>query len=98
MTTPANFKEWTQGVENRLQRQTFRQTGRAEVLASGTIMLYAGLPYPAGWLPCDGSMLDPAEYPDLFAVLGVAYGGDGTTTFGVPNIPGVSAVPYLIKY
>lgn len=40
---------------------------------------------PNGWLRCDGSTYNISEYPALFAVIGTKYGGDGKTTFAVPN-------------
>lgn len=43
---------------------------------------------PAGWLLCDGSTLNVSEYPELAAVLGSLYGGDGTTTFALPDLRG----------
>lgn len=41
-----------------------------------------------GWLLCDGSVLNIADYPLLAGKLGTTYGGNGTTTFGVPNLVG----------
>lgn len=43
---------------------------------------------PVGWLECDGRMLNSAEYPRLFAVIGTAYGGDGVATFNLPDLRG----------
>lgn len=43
---------------------------------------------PVGWLECDGRMLNSAEYPRLFAVIGTAYGGDGVGTFNLPDLRG----------
>ncbi|MFC2106004.1 phage tail protein [Candidatus Bipolaricaulota bacterium] len=41
---------------------------------------------PKGWAICDGSLLSISEYPQLFALLGSVYGGDGRTSFGLPNL------------
>lgn len=38
------------------------------------------------WLLCDGSTVNVADYPRLFAILGTTFGGDGVTTFGLPNV------------
>jgi microcystin-dependent protein len=38
------------------------------------------------WLECDGSILNISAFPDLGAFLGSTFGGDGTTTFGLPNL------------
>jgi len=42
---------------------------------------------PTGTLACNGQLVSPATFPGLFEALGTRYGGDGTTTFGVPNMP-----------
>ena len=54
----------------------------------GQIVLFGGASIPSGWVSCDGSLLDVATYPDLFTVVGTTYGGDGVTTFGVPDLRG----------
>jgi microcystin-dependent protein len=41
---------------------------------------------PAGWLACQGQLLSTDEFPGLFAVIGTTYGGDGTTTFALPDV------------
>lgn len=50
------------------------------------------LPYmrgaPQGWQVCDGSILPISEYETLYTLLGTTYGGDGNTTFGVPDLRG----------
>lgn len=43
---------------------------------------------PNGWQACDGSLLAIAEYDALFALIGTTYGGDGQTTFAVPDLRG----------
>ncbi len=43
---------------------------------------------PAGWVPCDGRLLSVLTEANLFAVLGTTYGGDGVTTFAVPDLRG----------
>jgi len=43
---------------------------------------------PNGWHACDGTVLQIADYTALFAVVGTAYGGDGNTTFALPNLQG----------
>jgi microcystin-dependent protein len=56
--------------------------------APGSIKLFAGSMPPAGWAFCDGRLLTVSQYQELFAVLGNAYGGDGTTTFALPDLRG----------
>jgi len=49
------------------------------------------LPYnfaPVDWLPCDGRSLSIGEYTSLFAVIGITYGGNGTTNFNLPDLRG----------
>lgn len=46
---------------------------------------------PNGWHTCDGRLLSIGEYSALFAVIGTTYGGDGVTTFALPDLRG--AVP-----
>lgn len=43
---------------------------------------------PNGWQGCDGSLLPISEYDALFALIGTTYGGDGQTTFAVPDLRG----------
>jgi microcystin-dependent protein len=56
----------------------------------GTIMAF-GFDYPpVGWVLCDGRLLQISEYDALFTLIGTTYGGDGQTTFGVPDLRGRS--------
>src|SRR5437667_7360318 len=43
---------------------------------------------PQGWAFCNGQLLSIAQNDALFAILGTIYGGDGVTTFGLPNLQG----------
>lgn len=52
----------------------------------GQVMLFAGNFVPSGYVACDGSLLDIQDYQPLFSLLGTHYGGDGSTTFGVPDL------------
>lgn len=54
----------------------------------GEIMLFAGTFAPRGWLDCNGALLSIAQYDALFTILGTTYGGDGVTTFGLPDLRG----------
>ena len=51
----------------------------------GEIRIFGGTFEPAGWCFCDGRELQIGDFPDLFALIGTTYGGDGDTTFRVPN-------------
>ena len=54
----------------------------------GEIRLFAGTFAPAGWMLCDGQLLPISENETLFNLIGTTYGGDGQTTFAVPNLCG----------
>jgi microcystin-dependent protein len=55
----------------------------------GVLNPYAGASAPTGWLMCDGSSISRTTYAALFTAIGVTYGvGDGSTTFGVPDLRG----------
>lgn len=59
----------------------------------GTILDYAGITAPSGYLECDGRAISRTEYPVLFAILGTSWGsGDGSTTFNIPNLNGRVAI------
>jgi microcystin-dependent protein len=47
---------------------------------------------PQGWVLCQGQLLSIAEYDTLYVLLGTTYGGDGQTTFGVPDLQGRGAI------
>jgi microcystin-dependent protein len=64
-------------------------------LPSGSITQFAGSSAPTGWLSCDGANVSRTTYAALFAVVGTTYGvGDGSTTFGLPNMKGRIPVGY----
>lgn len=54
----------------------------------GTIMMWAGAWVPSGWALCDGRVMQIAQNQALFAVIGTTYGGNGTTTFNLPDLRG----------
>lgn len=43
---------------------------------------------PLGWATCDGQLMSIAQYTALFSLLGTTYGGDGMTTFALPDLRG----------
>lgn len=55
---------------------------------AGEIRLFTTAYAPRGWALCDGRLLSVEEYPVLFALIGATYGGDGITTFGLPDMRG----------
>jgi microcystin-dependent protein len=54
----------------------------------GEIRIFAGNFAPQGWAFCDGSILSIAENEVLFVLIGTTYGGDGQSTFGLPDLRG----------
>ena len=64
-----------------------RQTAGADPFI-GEIMLFAGNYTVNGYAMCDGQLLPINQYQALFSLLGTTYGGNGTTTFGLPDLRG----------
>lgn len=58
----------------------------------GIIKLFAGNFAPRGWMFCDGRLLSISQNSALFSILGTTYGGDGITTFALPNLIGRMAI------
>ena len=58
----------------------------------GSLLL---VPYnfePQGWAFCKGQLLQISEYSALFSLIGTTYGGNGTTTFALPNLSGNKSI------
>jgi microcystin-dependent protein len=54
----------------------------------GEIRLFAGNFAPAGWMFCEGQLLPISENETLFQLIGTTYGGDGQSTFALPDLRG----------
>jgi microcystin-dependent protein len=54
----------------------------------GEIRMFAGGFAPQNWMQCNGQILSISQYQALYSILGIAYGGNGTTTFALPNFNG----------
>jgi microcystin-dependent protein len=54
----------------------------------GEIRIFAGDFAPVGWSQCNGALLSIAENEALYTLLGTTYGGDGVSTFGLPDLRG----------
>ena len=52
----------------------------------GEIRMFAGTFAPAGWMQCSGQLLPISEYETLFQLIGTTYGGDGQSTFALPDL------------
>lgn len=58
----------------------------------GSITLFGGNFAPRGYMFCQGQLISIAQNSALFALLGTTYGGDGQTTFALPNLAGRAAI------
>ena len=54
----------------------------------GEIRMFAGNFAPAGWMFCEGQLLAISENETLFQLIGTTYGGDGESTFALPDLRG----------
>src|SRR5712671_867363 len=54
----------------------------------GEIRMFAGNFAPAGWMFCEGQLIPISENETLFQLIGTTYGGDGQSTFGLPDLRG----------
>jgi microcystin-dependent protein len=54
----------------------------------GEIRMFGGNFAPAGWMFCEGQLLPISENETLFQLIGTTYGGDGQSTFGLPDLRG----------
>ena len=52
----------------------------------GEIRMFAGNFAPVGWAFCNGALMDISQNDALFNLIGTTYGGDGQTTFALPNL------------
>jgi microcystin-dependent protein len=48
--------------------------------------MFAGNFAPAGWALCNGAMVSISDYPTLYQLIGTTYGGDGMSTFALPDL------------
>jgi len=76
-----------------------QQATAALVLAPiGSVVDFAGTTPPANWLLCDGTIYNISAYPALGAMLGSRWGGDGASTFAVPNLGGLVTLGVNASY
>jgi microcystin-dependent protein len=59
----------------------------------GQIQLFAFGWEPPGWRFCDGATLKINDYQAVFSLMGTTYGGDGQTTFALPDLIGKEPIP-----
>ncbi len=66
----------------------FTHSVNAQDAILGEIKMFAGNFAPTGWAKCEGQLLSIAQNSALFSLLGTTYGGDGESTFGIPDLRG----------
>jgi len=62
------------------------------IVPTGAILAWYGTIAPTGFLLCDGTIYPNTAYPNLSSLLGLTFGGDGITTFAVPDLKGRTIV------
>ncbi len=67
---------------------SFTNTANAQDPLIGEVKMFAGNFAPRGWAFCDGQILAISQHTALFSLLGTTYGGDGRTTFALPDLRG----------
>ena len=60
----------------------------------GSIIAFGGNFAPSGWAMCQGQLMPISQNTALFSILGTIYGGNGTSTFGLPDLRGRVAINY----
>lgn len=74
---------------NLINAITLTVAGSSPLTPVGTVIDFAGLNIPSGWLEANGQAVSRLTYANLFVALGTVYGaGDGSTTFNLPNYNG----------
>lgn len=75
-------------------------SGSTNIVPLGSVIAYATIFAPSGFLACNGQAVSRGTYAALFALIGTTFGsGDGATTFNLPNIANpITGVIYVIKY
>ena len=70
----------------------YSESANAQEPFIGEIRMFAGNFAPRGWAKCEGQLLAINQYNALFSILGTRYGGDGHTTFALPDLRGRVAI------
>jgi microcystin-dependent protein len=74
---------------NTKRKNSMVNLGLESAIPVGVVLPYAGTSPPSGWLFCTGQILPiNATYQDLYDAIGTFFGGDGFSTFGLPDLRG----------
>lgn len=76
----------TPGVDEAIVTITVPDPISGAIIPTGAIWMFGMNVAPAGWLLCNGATVLISSQPNLFAAIGVNYGGDGVTNFMLPNL------------
>lgn len=80
------------GASTLVMGMGFSQPIQASTPLIAEIVMFGGNFAPRSWAFCDGQLLPIAQNTALFSILGTTYGGDGRTTFGLPDMRGRTAI------
>lgn len=64
----------------------------------GDIRLFPYTFTPKGWAECRGQEVPVVEYQELYSLIGTTYGGNGVTSFKLPNLVGTEPMPFMKYY
>jgi len=99
--TKSDFLKDINYVQTTTSGTTVHSTPSGSLVPLGTVLPFAGISPPTGWLLCDGTDQPPQAYPELYDLIGNTYGG----TFKMPDLTDVTmsktnntAINYIIKY
>jgi hypothetical protein len=94
--TGATGPSGTTGIFGTNNVNFFTQGNGGATCTLGSILLTASVLYTTNYLPADGRLLEIQNNTALFSLIGTNYGGNGTTTFALPNLK--SAAPNNLEY
>lgn len=80
------------GIRHLIVMDGVHPSGDVEPSFLAEIRIFAGKVTPRGWIPCDGALLAISQHNALFSLYGTIFGGDGRTTFGIPDLRGRRSV------
>ena len=80
------------GVRYLIAVEGMYPSGSMAAQTIGNVLAFAGNRVPNGYREAAGQTLDIADFPDLFQLIGTTYGGNGTTTFALPDLRGRTLV------
>jgi len=70
----------------------------ANTIDVGMIVQFGGLFVPENYIECNGQLLQVSTFQGLFSIIGPTYGGDGRSTFAVPDLRPVDTQGMRISY